>query len=102
MSLARRITFSSIFSCVVVIVVWFCIQDWIGVFGFIPFKPIVDRLLSFHLAMRGKTNKKYIILIWLTFVRSIWKVRNDTLFKGGMKGVSDIVVSAKSLTWNWF
>lgn len=36
------------------------------------------------------------VVIW-----SIWLIRNETLFKKGHKGVSNIVSLAKKLSWDW-
>lgn len=75
-----------------------------GLDGFSYYKPYVgisDHLLMFVSVMRGKVNKGFQGLIWLATVRAIWLTRNDILFKGENKGSRDIVILAKSLSWDW-
>lgn len=34
-------------------------------------------------------------------MRSVWLIRNDILYKGGKKGVNEIILLEKSLSSNW-
>lgn len=74
--------------------VWLVILDWIDLSSFnIAGVDIIDHLFVFDYALRGRSKKNYIILIWLDVVRAVWLIRNNIFSSGESKGAWDIVNS---------
>lgn len=88
--------------CPMVEHVWSLIINWIGVeFPLTPPKVLVH-LQNSDTSLKDKIPNKWRLMFSIVFFWSIWLVRNEIIFKGVSKGVSDIVFSAKCVSWEWF
>lgn len=62
-------------------------------------------MVHFHycgIILKGKTLKKWCILLYFVVLWSIWLVRNEIIFKEASREVIDIVILAKCLAREWF
>jgi hypothetical protein len=69
---------------------------------FIPFVDIHNHFTLFGDLLKGSNNKKFRHIIWLATTWSIWRKRNNILFRGEFVNVSSLVDQIIYITWFLF
>jgi hypothetical protein len=81
--------------------VWNGLTRWLGVMIAIP----LNVLLSYVIFVTHGSNKRHrkgYSMIWLAFVWSFWKFKNDRIFNNKVATVEDVVDLNQRLSWRWF
>lgn len=86
--------------CEVASKVWLNIMLWLEVLFLIPPNFFVH-WECWSVGERNKKVTKGLWLIWHTTMWTLWKARNDKIFKGISRVVDDIVEEIKVLSWRW-
>lgn len=81
--------------------VWKDIAEWIGI-GIYKADDIKESfLLWIYFCKKQKMRKGKEGVVWLAVVWSLWKIRNDIIFRGDTCNISYIVWEIKALVWRW-
>ncbi|KAK9066523.1 hypothetical protein SSX86_013846 [Deinandra increscens subsp. villosa] len=86
--------------CAVASQVWVCISAWLRIPPFLGFTAI-DVLESPWVLDGGKDKRKWIQAVILATFWSIWKARNEKVFRGKRQSVDQIVAYAKEWVEFW-
>jgi hypothetical protein len=89
-----------IFKCSVSIEVWSNIFRWLGLIP-IPFVNICNHFTLFGNILKEAANKKSRHLIWLATTWSLWRHRNNIVFRGDSVNVSSLVKQILYIVWFW-
>ncbi|CAJ2631177.1 unnamed protein product [Trifolium pratense] len=89
------------FNCSFSIRVWTNIFKWMKV-TYIHFEEVWSHFNSFGALVKNNKNAKGRHLIWLATTWSLWRARNNTMFRGVVANVSVIVDQIIFITWFWF
>jgi hypothetical protein len=81
--------------------VWYQVMKWLGLVVIPPPNLFMSLEMLIGYA-KGKRQKEGLVLIWISFMWVIWKVRNDRIFNNGEVNVEDMVDQIKVLSWQWF
>lgn len=80
--------------------VWRKCFDWLG-FEMVGSNILRNHYCQFVTGQGGKTMKKMLNIIWQSVCWSIWKARNDAIFKGTRINTGDILEGVKFRSWKW-
>ncbi|MCH80988.1 F-box family protein [Trifolium medium] len=81
--------------------IWYEIAWWIGQPLMLP--PSLSHSFSMMVGCRaGKRGKKGMMIIWHSFIWTIWQIRNNRIFNNGVIDVDESVETIKRLSWQWF
>ncbi|GAU50757.1 hypothetical protein TSUD_272720 [Trifolium subterraneum] len=81
--------------------IWYAVCRWLGVFAVLP----ADVMMSYGLLVgcgRNKKIRKGFAIVWMAFIRVIWKVRNERVFNNATVEVTDAVDMVQRLSWQWY
>jgi hypothetical protein len=81
--------------------VWNALTRWLGVVILIPPNALMAYVTFVTHGSNNKRRKGYSI-VWLAFVWSLWKFRNDRIFNNKVASVEEVVGSIQHLSWRWF
>jgi hypothetical protein len=81
--------------------VWNALTRWLGVVILIPPNALMAYVTFVTHGSNTKRRKGYSI-VWLAFVWSLWKFRNDRIFNNKVASVEEVVDSIQHLSWRWF
>jgi hypothetical protein len=81
--------------------VWYAINRWLGVVV-VPPGEVLMSYVQLVGSGRNKKIRKGFSSVWLAFVWTIWKVRNDWIFNNIIGEVDKAVEYIQRLSWLWF
>lgn len=87
-------------SCPRAVEVWTACYQWMG----IPFAShinVKDHFLIHSGLIQGKKGTNFLVCVWECVVWSLWKARNNFIFKGRESSSISIVGEVKGRIWNW-
>jgi hypothetical protein len=90
------------FGCQFTLGVWTAISNWIGKIIRTGLDCYDHFLMFGNLVRTKKGGRRVSRLIWLVAMWSIWKMRNDVIFKGVTPDATTIINEIKSISWLWF
>jgi hypothetical protein len=81
--------------------VWYALNRWLGVVVVLPGEVILSygQLVG---SGRNKRIRKGFSSVWLAFVWTIWKTRNDKIFNNVNGDVEVAVEYIQRISWQWF
>jgi hypothetical protein len=88
------------FNCSVVASVWENIYKWMGV-NPIGYNSILQHFVMFGQVFKGKKIKRLRHIIWLATTWSIWRARDNILFRGAIVNITSLVNQIFYFTWLW-
>ncbi|XP_045831669.1 uncharacterized protein LOC123923074 [Trifolium pratense] len=89
------------FNCSVSIQVWKKIYKWMAV-DFIPFEEGWKHFISFGDLVMSKRLAKTRHVIWLATTWSIWRTRNNIVFRGYVFNLDALIDQIIFISWFWF
>jgi hypothetical protein len=81
--------------------VWYEIMRWLGVNVIVPHN-LVSAFATLVSYGRGKRNTDCLALIWVSFMWSIWRFRNNVVFNNKVLIIEELVDYIKFQAWKWF
>jgi hypothetical protein len=81
--------------------VWNALTRWLGVVILIP-PNLLLAYVTFATHGSNAKRKKGYSMVWLAFVWSLWKFRNDRIFNNKVASVEEVVDFIQSISWRWF
>ncbi|CAJ2634810.1 unnamed protein product [Trifolium pratense] len=81
--------------------IWYGLCRWLDVVVELP----ANVMMSYGSLIgsgRNKRMKKGFAIVWLAFIRTIWRARNDKTFNNVAGVVEDAVDLIQRLSWQWF
>jgi hypothetical protein len=88
------------FHCHVAKQVWQSILKWLHSSS-ILFENVSQHFTLFGDIFQGKLCNRFHHLIWLATTWSIWRTRNNTLFRGAQVNVTNLVDQIIFISWFW-
>jgi hypothetical protein len=80
--------------------IWYDIVKWIGYQMMLP--PTLNHSFAMMASCgKGKRGKKGMMLIWHSFIWTVWRMRNNRIFNNGVIDAEEAVESIKRLSWQW-
>jgi hypothetical protein len=89
------------FICTVSSQIWSKVFRWMGV-NPISFVNITNHFTLFGGLLKGGHYKKFHHLIWLETTWTIWRKRNNIVFRGEFVNISSLVDQIICIAWFWF
>jgi hypothetical protein len=78
--------------------VWNALTRWLGVVILIP-PNLLLAYVTFATHGSNAKRKKGYSMVWLAFVWSLWKFRNDRIFNNNVASVEEVVDFIQSISW---
>ncbi|XP_058761871.1 uncharacterized protein LOC131635274 [Vicia villosa] len=89
------------FECPAAIVVWNEVYRWLG-FWYVSHNSAVQNFMQFAgMSCGGRVNKERLMVIWFACIWTIWKQRNDKVFKTSEQSNRNGVEAIQILSWSW-
>jgi hypothetical protein len=88
-------------TCRVTATVWSLIFGWMGIQGSSA-RNIQQHFLWFGDLLKGKHSKRVKHIIWLATMWSLWRTRNNIIFRGDFVNVQSLVDQIVYISWFWF
>jgi hypothetical protein len=88
-------------TCRVTATVWSLIFVWMGIQGSSA-RNIQQHFLWFGDLLKGKHSKRVKHIIWLATMWSLWRTRNNIIFRGDFVNVQSLVDQIIYISWFWF
>ncbi|CAJ2634610.1 unnamed protein product [Trifolium pratense] len=89
------------FNCNVTKQIWCKIFKWMGT-RFCSATDVPNHLIQFGVLITGSNNERFRHIIWLATTWSIWRMRNNIIFRGDFVNVSSLVDQIIYIAWFWF
>lgn len=89
-----------LFECECSYRLWMLCANWLGVAAVFSSDPMCN-LLHFSRMLKGKKGREYGVFIWEGMVWSIWKARNNYIFRNEQFNESKTFDELRSRLWSW-
>jgi hypothetical protein len=89
------------FECPIFAGIWYRISNWLRIPSAFHNEGMSHMKQFEGLAGSGRVFTNRICVIWFAAIWSIWKARNDKLFKNKEIKLDSILESVKRLSWHW-
>jgi hypothetical protein len=89
------------FNCYMSQQIWNHVFRWLGT-NYIPFVDIQNHFTLFGELFKGSKFKRYRQIIWLATTWSIWRKRNNIIFRGDFINVSTLLDQIIYISWYWY
>jgi hypothetical protein len=86
--------------CHFIATVWRDVYHWMGI-SHLSASNVQQHFIVFGDIIKGKKCKKVKQLIWLATMWSIWRSRNNILFRGDVVNIITLVDQIKYISWFW-
>jgi hypothetical protein len=86
--------------CHFIATVWRDVYYWMGI-SHLSASNVQQHFIVFGDIIKGKKCKKVKQLIWLATMWSIWRSRNNILFRGDVVNIITLVDQIKYISWFW-
>ncbi|PNX76224.1 ribonuclease H [Trifolium pratense] len=87
--------------CPTMFVVWYEIFKWLGVVVVVMPPNLFFLFDCFMVLAKTKKERKGLLLVWHSVIWSIWRARNNHIFKNKVVEPREIVDEVKVLSWKW-
>ncbi|CAJ2641645.1 unnamed protein product [Trifolium pratense] len=81
--------------------IWKGIFVWLNV-DFIPYEVCWQHFISFGALVKNKSYAKARHVIWLATTWSLWRARNNIMFRGDVINLQSLVNQIIYISWFWF
>jgi hypothetical protein len=81
--------------------VWYDITRWLGFLIILP-HDVTSSLATIISCAKNKQERGGVVLVWNSFVWTIWQARNNCIFNNGVVYFDDLVEQIKLTSWKWF
>jgi len=88
------------FNCVVVARIWKLCDKWAGI-QFVNHSLIKEHFFSFDLVGLGRRENNIWRVVWVGIVWSIWKHRNNIIFRNQVPDIEKVFALSQVKTWAW-
>ncbi|CAJ2628008.1 unnamed protein product [Trifolium pratense] len=89
------------FNCSISIQVWKKVYEWLDM-NFITFEEVWKHFTTFGDLVKSKSLAKARHVIWLATTWSIWRTRNNIMFRGDVFNLALLVDQIIFISWVWF
>ncbi|CAJ2644735.1 unnamed protein product [Trifolium pratense] len=89
------------FTCCITSQIWQKIFVWLGT-NVISFEDVTCHFTLFGELAKGNHSKRIRHIIWLATTWSIWRTRNNIIFRGDCVNISSLVEQIVYFSWFWF